>query len=84
MDLKTYLASLADEAARKKFAADCGTSLGHMRNTCYEEGKQLAVPVCVKVEQLSGQQVTRQELRDDWADLWPELARTAAKRKAAA
>jgi DNA-binding transcriptional regulator YdaS (Cro superfamily) len=73
MDLKAFLASLPDEAARKQFAADCGTSLGHMRNTVYEDGKRLAAPVCVRVERLSGHQVTRRELRDDWADIWPEL-----------
>lgn len=73
MDLKTYLRSLPDDDAREKFAKDCGTSIGHMRNCLYDAKKQLAPEVCVLVERLSGFQVRRWDLRDDWRAIWPEL-----------
>jgi hypothetical protein len=74
MDLKTYLKSLDDEDARAAFAQRCETTLGHMRNCMYVEGKRLAPDVCVLVERHSDKKVTRQELRpDDWHRIWPEL-----------
>jgi DNA-binding transcriptional regulator YdaS (Cro superfamily) len=33
---------------------------------------------CVAIEHHTGGDVTRQELRADWRDIWPELAREAA------
>ncbi len=72
--LKTFLKSLPDDAAREAFAKRCGTTLGHMRNTIYEDGKFLSVPVCVAVERESGRKVRRWDLRpNDWPSLWPEL-----------
>ena len=73
MELKTYLNGLPDEAARKSFADLCGTTLGHMRNCVYMDGKQLHPAVCVLVERHSEFAVTRQELRSDWPAIWPEL-----------
>jgi hypothetical protein len=78
LDLKTYLASLEDEEARRLFAEKCGTSLGHMRNvissTGKEKEKRLHPATCVLAEKHSGGKLTRQALRRDWRDIWPELA----------
>jgi hypothetical protein len=72
MDLKTYLKSLPDEASREAFAARCQTTLGHMRNVMYGY-KPCATDLAVRIEFESGKGVRRQDLRDDWADHWPEL-----------
>jgi DNA-binding transcriptional regulator YdaS (Cro superfamily) len=74
MDLKTYLKSLPDEAAREAFAESCETSIGHLRN-CIYTAKQLAPASCVLAERHSGGLVMRWDLRpDDWWKIWPELA----------
>ena len=71
--LKSFLSSLPDEAARRAFAADCGTSLGHLRNCIYGP-KPLATDTCVLVEQRSAGAVMRWHLRpNDWYRHWPEL-----------
>lgn len=76
MDLKTYLKSLPDDAAREAFAVACDTTFGHMRNCMYPKGKQLSPASSVLVERLSGQKVMRWDLRpDDWWKIWPELIR---------
>ncbi len=73
MNLKTFLKSLPDEGARAEFATQCDTTLGHMRNCIYVAGKALAPAICVLVETHSGGKVTRRDLREDWAAIWPEL-----------
>lgn len=86
MDLKTYLKSLPDEAAREAFAVRCKTTLGHMRNVMYGY-KPCATDLAVLIERESGTAVRRPELRDDWAAHWPELvglADTAAGAEAKA
>lgn len=71
--LKPYLSSLPDEAARRSFAADCETSLGHLRNSIYS-GKPLAPVTCVLIEQRTAGAVMRWHTRpDDWRRIWPEL-----------
>ncbi len=71
--LKAFLASLADESARKAWAATCGTSLGHLRN-CIYGAKPLAPETCVLIERHSGARVRRWHLRPaDWHRIWPEL-----------
>lgn len=72
MDLKTYLKSLPDEAAREAFAMRCETTLGHMRNVMYGY-KPCATDLAVRIERESGRAVLRPELRNDWVDHWPEL-----------
>ena len=82
MELKTFLGSLTDEE-RERFAQDCLTSVGHLRNVMYGY-RQCATDLAVRIERYSRGQVTRQDLRDDWADHWPELAvATPAKARGA-
>jgi len=80
MDLKTYLKSLPADADREAFALRCGTTLGHMRNVMYGY-KPCATDLAVSIERESARAVTRQELRDDWARHWPELAPAAANER---
>lgn len=70
--LKAFLASLPGGSARRSFAQNCGTSLGHLRN-CISSGKPIAEKTCVLIEQHSAQRVMRWHLRDDWREIWPEL-----------
>jgi DNA-binding transcriptional regulator YdaS (Cro superfamily) len=73
-ELKAYLKSLPDEPACEQFAARCGTTLGHMRNTLYDPKKRLKPAVCVAVERESSNAVRRWNLRPaDWHLIWPEL-----------
>ncbi len=86
MDLKTYLKSLPDDAAREAFATACETSIGHLRNCVYVPGKTLNPATCVLAERASGRALTRRHLRpNDWWLIWPELvtAKHPAPREAA-
>lgn len=82
MDLKTYLTALPPEQ-REQFAVACLTTAGHMRNVMYGL-KSCATDLAVRIEQQSNGKVTRQELRTDWADHWPELRAKGAPRAARA
>lgn len=74
--LKAFLKSLPDDDARQAFAERCQASLGHLRNVIY--GPKLPGPaLCVLIERHTDGAVTRQDLRADWADIWPELAAQA-------
>jgi hypothetical protein len=71
--LKTFLKSLGDDEARERFAKECGTSLGHMRNASYGM-RPLAPDVCVRAERISEKAIRRWHLRpSDWHEIWPEL-----------
>lgn len=73
MELKAYLKSLDDEAAREAFAASCETTVGHLRNISY--GLRPPAPeLCVLIERFSDGTVSRRDLRpEDWHRIWPEL-----------
>lgn len=71
-ELGAYLKKLS-ATDRKSFAVRCGTSLGFIRKSIYQ-GKLLNPKVCVAVENESSRQVTRKMLREDWIEIWPELA----------
>jgi len=69
MDLSTYL----KEHSRTDFANSLHVSQGLI----YQWEKQIR-PIspkkCVEIERVTGGLVTRKDLRDDWEELWPELA----------
>jgi hypothetical protein len=70
--LIAYLNSL-NKDQRADFAARCGTSEGYMRKA--RSTKQtFRCELCVRIERESGHAVTRKDLRDDWFEVWPELA----------
>ena len=81
MELKPYLKSLSDEQ-REALAAECQTSVGHLRNCSYGL-RPVSPELCVAIERASRCQVTRQEMREDWAAIWPELVRKTHTKAAA-
>jgi DNA-binding transcriptional regulator YdaS (Cro superfamily) len=66
-----YLNGLGKES-RADFASRCGTSEGYMRKARSAKQK-FRSELCVRIERQSNGAVTRQDLRDDWAEVWPEL-----------
>lgn len=74
-ELKAFLKGLLDDAARERFASDCGASLGHLRNVMY--GIRPCSPeLAAEIEARSGRMVRRWHLRPfDWYRIWPELRR---------
>jgi DNA-binding transcriptional regulator YdaS (Cro superfamily) len=73
--LLKYLNALP-KAAQIAFGVACGTTLGYMRKAA-SAGQLLKPEVCVLIETKSKGAVTRVDLRpDDWAGIWPELARS--------
>ena len=75
MNLRTYLNGLPPNE-QADFAARCGTSLGYLRKAI-SINQRLGHTLCVSIERESGKRVTRQELRTDWQQCWPELANAA-------
>lgn len=73
MELKPYFFGLSVEA-RKELAGRCGTTLAHLKNVAYGD-KNCGVQLAVALERETNRSVTRQELREDWADIWPELSK---------
>jgi DNA-binding transcriptional regulator YdaS (Cro superfamily) len=72
-ELRAYMKSLPSDEARNQFAADCGTSVGHMNNVSYGS-RPLAPESCVLAERGSGGVLRRWHLRPrDWHRIWPEL-----------
>lgn len=72
MTLLEFLRHMSAEQ-REPFAKSCDTSLGHLRNVAYGY-RPCAAELAVLIEDVSGRQVTRQELcPDNWWRIWPEL-----------
>lgn len=70
--LKKYISEMnADD--RADFAARCGTTLPFLRNVMYGSRKP-GEKLCVLIERESQGAITRQDLREDWIEIWPELA----------
>ncbi|AOY90530.1 hypothetical protein BKK79_00820 [Cupriavidus sp. USMAA2-4] len=75
--LIAYINSL-DKQARADFVSRCGTSENYMRKA-RSTGQQFRCELCVAIERASSGAVTRRDLREDWADVWPELAAQGAQ-----
>lgn len=76
MNLRTFLNSMKP-AQQAEFARRCDTSIAYLRKAISSR-QPLRVALCVDIERESGRLVTRQELRADWARLWPELISASA------
>jgi DNA-binding transcriptional regulator YdaS (Cro superfamily) len=74
--LIAYLNRL-DKASRADFAERCHTSEGYMRKA-RSTNQKFRCELCVRIERHSNGEVTRKDLREDWADVWPELAKHSA------
>lgn len=76
--LLEYLNSM-DDISRKAFGVRCGTTFGYLRKACSPGQPPLGPRLCAKIEQASRKKITRMDLRpNDWAEIWPELARKQA------
>lgn len=75
--LIAYLNSL-DKDSRIDFAQRCGTSEGYMRKA-RSANQKFRCELCVRIEKHSNGAVSRKDLRDDWADVWPELSKHSTR-----
>lgn len=73
--LRSYLNGL-DSTQQEEFAKRCGTTIGSLR-TALSKGSSLGAELCVAIERESNNQVKRQDLRDNWREVWPELVTAA-------
>lgn len=82
MKLKDFIKTMRTEVERVDFAARCGTTYGYMKLVSYGT-KPCGPRLAVQIERNSDGKVTRQELRDDWPEIWPELLGKAGVNTAA-
>lgn len=80
MDLKTFLSGLP-RGSHADFASRVGIDRVYLSQIASRKGgERTFVPspaLAVRIEQASGGQVTRPELRpQDWQEIWPELVST--------
>lgn len=84
MDIPTYISTgfsrtgLRDTG--KRLAAACGISPSYLSQIARDEAKRTP-KLCVLIERHTNGLVTRQELRSDWAEIWPELVKRAPRVK---
>lgn len=71
MNLLDYLNN-KPVAEQQALALACKTSVGYLRKAI-SIGQKLSPGLCVAIERHTKGAVTRQELRDDWRMIWPEL-----------
>ena len=70
MNLHEYLKDRSGNAMRLAQAIGVNQSYLSQMMT----GKRAISPIrCVKIEQFTGGLILREELRDDWREVWPEL-----------
>jgi hypothetical protein len=74
-ELKAFLRGLDGEESRVDFAKRCETSLGHLRNIIYGDGRKTCSPeLAALIDIESGGVVRRWHMRPlDWHRIWPEL-----------
>ncbi len=70
MNLKDYTEKHTQVALAK--AIDAAPSFV---NQWVNEARPIPPKFCVAIEKATKGEVTRQELRTDWQEIWPELAR---------
>lgn len=80
MQLRTYLTELTPDA-RARLAEACGTTVGHLLNCGYGQ-RQPNPALCVAIEKHTHAAITRQDMRDDWKEIWPELVLEKQRRRA--
>jgi DNA-binding transcriptional regulator YdaS (Cro superfamily) len=73
--LRAYLNDMPSEK-QDEFAKACKTTIGSLR-TAMSKNSAIGPAIAVAIEKNSGGAVTRQDLRTDWADIWPELVKAA-------
>lgn len=71
MDLLEYIKK-QPRGSREVIAKACGTTAGHLNNVAYKI-KAASPALALAIEEHSGGQVTRKEMREDWYSIWPDL-----------
>jgi DNA-binding transcriptional regulator YdaS (Cro superfamily) len=80
LKLKTWFRGIP-VTDRPAVALKLGTSVGRINNLIYGQ-RRVPPDLAVAIERESGGAVKRQDLREDWASIWPELAQVAPRRRA--
>lgn len=84
MTLRPYLDSLP-RGGVSDFAGKLGISTVYLfQLAAKQDGRQPSPDLCVRIENESGGDVSRLDLRDDADQIWPELAAKRAKQAAKA
>lgn len=75
--LLDHLRGMPDATAQERFAEECGTTIGHLRNVAY--GHKSCGPALARaIEERTEGAVTRRDMRPDDAHLiWPDIKTTA-------
>ena len=68
MKLNEYLDK--NSISKSDFAKSIDVSAG-MLSQWLSSHRPIAPAQCIAIERITNGQVTRQELRDDWQDIWP-------------
>lgn len=79
MTLSDYIK--AQRGNGKTLADKLGISLSNLSQIAHNS-ESTAPTRCVAIERATGGAVTRQELRSDWREIWPELEHPCRKSKA--
>lgn len=83
MDLKTYTSKLP-RGGVAELAVKLGITPVYLSQLAAgQDGREPSPELCVSIELATGRKVRRQELRSDWARIWPELAKRRQPAKAA-
>ncbi|CAG9184205.1 helix-turn-helix domain-containing protein [Cupriavidus respiraculi] len=71
--LLAYLNDLS-KTERAAFCAAIGTTEGYLRKAISTgRARHFKCELCVAIEMHSGGAVSRKDLREDWARVWPEM-----------
>jgi len=83
MELRAYLDTLP-RGGVAEFAGKCGISEVYLHQLAARQGRRQASPaLAVVIERESGGMVKRADLRpDDYSQIWPDLKKPAASKKA--
>lgn len=72
--LRAFLNRLP-HGTQQDFATKVGINVMYLRQLAAGwQGRKPSAEVCVRIERATNGQVTRRDLRQDWLDIWPELA----------
>ncbi|MDN7988958.1 YdaS family helix-turn-helix protein [Burkholderia orbicola] len=72
MNLKDYL-STSERGTAAKLAAYLGVSASYLSQMA-SGLSPISEKKCVRIEKFSGGVCSRRDLKEDWREIWPELA----------
>lgn len=75
--LKEFISGMSQSEVNE-FALTCGTTGGHLRN-CANGSRGVSPKLAAQIEVVTNKKLRRKELREDWEEIWPELAKKGRK-----